>query len=1508
MTERAKATAADPLSAYERLRRLDTAPAAELDALTKAAALVCGTPISLISLLDQDTQWFKANYGLEGVSETDRSISFCTHALEGEQLMEVEDATQDRRFAENPLVTDGLKFRFYAGVPLQLSDGERVGTLCVVDQKPKALSEQQREILSHLARAAAKALEARLIALHEHELLAVEAEARSILENSPDAILTMDTAGTIRHWNEAAERLFGYTAEEALGRPLSLIVAPEHLDAQTDLVARLADGNATRNLRTERLHRDGHRVPVSVSLGPVISENGAVTGATEIIRDISEVVKAQREVEAAEKRIERLYRATPAMLHSTDPTGTILSVSDRWLDVMKYSREEVIGRKLSDFLTPEAAHISRTEVLPAFLLEGRCENVRYQMVTRAGQVLDVLLSAILERDTAGNPLRIIATIEDVTERRKAENALIEERRRLQQIIEATRSGTWEWNVQTGELRLNHLWAEIIGYEHAELEPTDMRTWLDRVHPDDRAEHEAQLARHLRGEAGSYDCEERLHHKNGSWVWIAARGQVLSWTDDGRPEWMFGSLQDITRQKEEEDELRKSRIFLERTGQVAGIGGWEVDLVNDRIYWSDETCRIHGVHPGYSPTMEEAIAYYAPEVRAVIASAVEESVENGTAWDVELPLIRADGDRIWVRAAGSAEFGDDGTPVRLIGAFQDISAQVEQRVELEKLNERMAIATENGRIGVWDANLVTGKTYYSNIWCALIGYRRDEISDKGEEWLSFIHPDDVERARTADSAHIGGKAPYFEEEFRMRHKDGRWIWILDRGRVVQRAEDGSPMRMIGTHTDITDRKRAEEERLLMSERMTIATDSGGIGIWEMEIDRRVAHWDALMYRLYGLEASGEDDIGDIWRRAVHPEDRERVEKAVNRTVETGEHLDEEYRVILSDGAYRHLRIAANLVRDKSGRPSRVIGAAWDVTARRQMTLELAEQHELMRVTLNSIGDAVITTDAAGRIRWLNPVAERMTGWSVDEAAGEPSDRIFAIVNEETRETAPDPIAACLEHGQVVGLAENTLLVNRRGLEYSIEDSAAPIRSSEGEVLGAVLVFHDVSEQRRLSREMTYRASHDPLTGLLNRAEFDRRLQRIFETARESDTSNVLLYVDLDQFKIVNDTCGHAVGDTLLKKVTVLMQDCLRKRDMLARLGGDEFAVLLEHCSPEDGRRVAQSICDRMGAFRFVHDDKQFRVGASIGLVPVDGRSTSVSAVLQAADTSCYVAKDNGRNRVHVWEESDEAIRLRSGETRWAARIERALQEEAFVLHAQLIAPMSGKPSVRHIELLIRLVDDNGEIILPGAFLPAAERFDLISRIDRWVLGKTVEQIDAAGLAGGNALLCVNLSGQSLGDRAFHKEALDLLDAAGSPICHSLCIEITETAIVTNMEEAASFLEDLRRRGVSVAVDDFGAGSSSFSYLKHFALDYLKIDGQFIRELLSDPLNEATIKCFVEVARVLGLETIAEHVGDEQTCDRLRDYGVDFAQGFHIHKPEPLADLLQRLDFSLENASG
>jgi diguanylate cyclase (GGDEF)-like protein/PAS domain S-box-containing protein len=563
---------------------------------------------------------------------------------------------------------------------------------------------------------------------------------------------------------------------------------------------------------------------------------------------------------------------------------------------------------------------------------------------------------------------------------------------------------------------------------------------------------------------------------------------------------------------------------------------------------------------------------------------------------------------------------------------------------------------------------------------------------------------------------------------------------------------------------------------------------------------------------------------------------------------------------------------------------------------RMTVELANEHELLQVTMKSIGDAVITTDAYCNITWMNPVAERLTGWTALEAKGRQLTQVFHIVNEDTRALTANPVLDCLQQGKIVGLASHTLLVSRDGVEFGIEDSAAPILNAQGDTLGAVLVFHDVTAQRRLSSEMHHRATHDALTGLINRTEFETRLQRVLLKAHEDESAHALLYIDIDQFKLINDACGHAVGDQLLQQLSKLLATTVRDRDTLARLGGDEFGVILEHCTAEQARRVSQDICDRMEDFRFIHDNRRFRIGASIGLVPVDKRWAKTEAILQASDSACYAAKEAGRNRVHVWFDTDLAMRNRHGEMQWTTRIEQALDEDRFVLYAQRIESLPTAGHGIHAEVLLRMIGDQGEVIPPGAFLPAAERFNLASRIDKWVLNHTIAWLQNLSPDTVIENLSVNLSGQSVGDKSFHVWAMESLQNAGPQICSQLCFEITETAAITNLEDAAAFIKQLRAHGMRVALDDFGAGASSFGYLKSLPVDYLKIDGQFIRDVVDDPLDDAAVRCFVDVARVLQVKTVAEFVDNPAVLERLKDIGVDYVQGYLLHKPEPLDTLL------------
>lgn len=449
----------------------------------------------------------------------------------------------------------------------------------------------------------------------------------------------------------------------------------------------------------------------------------------------------------------------------------------------------------------------------------------------------------------------------------------------------------------------------------------------------------------------------------------------------------------------------------------------------------------------------------------------------------------------------------------------------------------------------------------------------------------------------------------------------------------------------------------------------------------------------------------------------------------------------------------------------------------------------------------------------------------------------------------------------------------------------------------QVAGAALEGRRAIQQlRETSGEMQYHATHDALTGLVNRSEFEARLRRVLQKAGEDRSEHALLYIDIDQFKLVNDSCGHAIGDKLLQEVGRLFAATIRTRDTLARLGGDEFAIILEHCAAEQAQRVAQQICEAMSSFRFVHDDRSFRVGASIGLVPVDDRWTTTAAIMQAADASCYAAKEGGRNRVHLWLDTDTAIRVRAGEMQWAMRIEHALDQNQFVLHAQRIEEL-GKPShgIR-AEALLRMLQDDGDLVPPGAFLPAAERFHLASRIDRWVLQHSLAWLQALPDERAIRTLSINLSGQSIGDRAFHRHAIEAFRNAGPRICAQVCVEITETAAVTNMADAAVFVRQIRALGVQVALDDFGAGASSFGYLKTLPVDYLKIDGQFVRDIVDDPMDEAAVRCFAEVARIIGVKTVAEFVDRPEVLAKLRAMGIDYAQGFLLHRPAPLSDLL------------
>jgi len=667
----------------------------------------------------------------------------------------------------------------------------------------------------------------------------------------------------------------------------------------------------------------------------------------------------------------------------------------------------------------------------------------------------------------------------------------------------------------------------------------------------------------------------------------------------------------------------------------------------------------------------------------------------------------------------------------------------------------------------------------------------------------------------------------------------------------------------------------------------------LGYWSWIIETGANEWSEEQYRIYGYEPFAVEVNLDLFIGHLHPQDSDRVQTALYAAIENNTPYSSEYRILRRDGEQRWIEAQGRVQQGDNGRPVGMVGTVLDNTERKRIESLLLEERERAQVTLHSIGDAVISTDAEGYVEYLNPVAEMLTGYTVDEARGQPLEHIFHIINEETRKRAADPAARCLKEGKVIGLANHTVLVSKSGTEYAIQDSAAPIQGLEGEVLGVVLVFSDVTEARSLSKQISYQASHDMLTGLINRHEFESRLDRVLETTQSLSTDNALCYLDLDQFKLINDTCGHVAGDELLRQIGTLLQDNVRHRDTIARLGGDEFGLLMEHCSLKEARQIANKLVKVVSDYSFSWEKKSFKIGVSIGLIVVNDTSPDINTLMSAADTACYMAKDQGRNRVHVYREDDEELAKRHGEMQWAVRLPRALEEGNFLLYLQPIVPVVSKhdDSV-HYEILLRMKDNH--IVLPNTFLPAADRYNLSSKLDRWVITATFNWIfnHPAHLERLN-LCAINLSGHSLNDETF----LDFIHRQFEefPIPpEKVCFEITETVAIANLSQTATFMGVLKDRGCRFSLDDFGSGLSSFACLKNLPVDFLKIDGAFVKDILDDPLDLALVKSINEIGHVMGKQIIAEFVENEAILVKLREIGVDYAQGYEIARPRPIED--------------
>ncbi len=683
-----------------------------------------------------------------------------------------------------------------------------------------------------------------------------------------------------------------------------------------------------------------------------------------------------------------------------------------------------------------------------------------------------------------------------------------------------------------------------------------------------------------------------------------------------------------------------------------------------------------------------------------------------------------------------------------------------------------------------------------------------------------------------------------------------------------------------NTDITERKRVEEELLKLSR----AVEASSSTVIITDTDGNIEYVNPKFTEITGY--TREEVIGGNTRLLKSGKTPEAIYSDMWETILTGGEWKGKYHNRKKDGSLYWSRCSISGVKNSEGEITHYISIQDDVSE--QMKVE----EELLKLSraVEASSSAVIITDDEGNIEYVNPKFSEVTGYTKDEAMGQ-NPRI--LKSGETADTIYDDLWETITSGREwKGEFHNR---KKDGGYYWGHATISGVRDTTGKITHYVGIQDDVTYEYELAEQLSYQASHDALTGLINRREFERRAERLLSTIKHDKSEHALCFMDLDQFKIVNDTCGHTAGDEMLRQISQILQSITRKRDTMARLGGDEFGILMEHCSLDKAHRVASSLQEAIHDYQFNWEGQSFRVGVSIGLVSISELTLNLTELLKQADAACYMAKDKGRNRIHVYHAEDASLVQRHGEMQWVSRIQHALDEDRFCLYAQSILPLDSSQS-KHYELLIRMVDEEDKLIPPGAFLPAAERYNLIEKLDCWVIEHAFRVLaeNPTFLKKIN-FISINLSGQSLTQASMLDFIISRLDSSGIE-GEKICFEITETAAIANLSTAMKFISTLKGLGCRFALDDFGSGLSSFGYLKNLPVDYLKIDGMFVRDIVDDPIDRAMVKSINEIGQVMGMQTIAEFVENDEIKGMLREIGVNYAQGYGIDKPMPFDELL------------
>lgn len=1232
--------------------------------------------------------------------------------------------------------------------------------------------------------------------------------------------------------------------------------------------------------------------------------DGAALRVIGVCRDVTEeaertkrLQEALTQLAATTERLELALEAGGIGIFDVDIAADKRRFDDRILALHGLSREDYDGSReawaqtihpddrtrLIDQITADRVSGEASQHYDFRVVHPRSGVVRHiRSITRQIHAADGAVQRVV-----GVSWDVTAEVEQTIRLRETAARLATTTDRLNLALEAGDVGTFDTDVVAGRHMLDARTLTLLGREPEDAGHT-VETWMGAIHPEDRPRIEQEFAANLASTVTSAQYDFRVAHKRTGAVRHIRSLTRLTRDEKGKAQRATGACWDITDHVERARQLREALALLDAVMNGTPDLVFAKDLTGRYLVANKALEKVAG-QPNADAIGKDDREIYPAEVAATIIANDRLVLTTGAPLTIEESNMVDGVLRTW--SSNKAPLRDAaGNIVGLVGVSRDITeikkAETALRETLELLDAVMR--------GTPDLIFVKDRDYRYLVANEALGR---VLGRTTEEMLGLssvdVHPPHIAEKLMAHDDRImaSGAAQTIEETILV---DGLSRIFLST-KAPRRDEHGNVIGIIGIARDITDMKTAEAAVMALNQRLQIAIEASGGGVFDADMTKPEFRWGERMYELYDLPRDAYDGTLEQWLSFIHADDVPKVLKAYEAALNETFVFSMDFRIRRQrSGELRHIRSFARVMRDDAGVAVRAVGMNFDITDHKELAEALFEEKERLRITLHSIGDSVITTDAEARVAFMNPVAEEMTGWPAAEAAGRPLGEVFRIVDEITGAPFTDPVAACLAHMRPYHLDDGAVLIARDGERRNVRDSAAPVRATSGDVIGAVLVFQDVTKARSLQQALEHSATHDGLTGLPNRTAFERDLQVAREaTARKRE--HVLCFIDLDRFKIVNDDAGHAAGDALLRDVANLLRRACRADDVAARLGGDEFALLLHDCGVGDGERLAQRFLKNLADLRFTWNDRAYQIGASIGLTLIATDAPPTDELMSQADIACYTAKFAGRNQIAVYGGAGSPAQRHHREVQVAASIRNAIESDRFRLFAQEVIdlkPASG--TRRHFEILLRMLDERGAVMEPASFIPASERYDLMGSIDRWVIRTTFRGYGARLRQAPDMTIALNLSANSLNDPFLWPFLQEELAASGLP-AGRINFEITETAVINHLAVAKQFLSRARAAGCGVLLDDFGTGLSSFIYLRQFPVDGVKIDGSFIRQMTENPIDRTIVESINAVGHRLGAVTVAEQVEDAATLELVRAMGVDRAQGYAISRPAPFDNL-------------